>query len=292
MQLDLKMKLLDELNIRVGNGELFGIIEQLPSNVYHDINCPGISASKLSMIHKSFAYYKYHIENPIETTAMQFGSALHDAILLPQEFENNYIMLPDCGDGRTKEGKEKRAKFIEMAIDKKIISANDWNKLGIMIQKIAMNEACNHMLKDGKPELSMFWNDLDTGILCKGRMDYYRNDGIILDIKTSNNSNKKSFSKSIYEFGYERQAAFYLDAMTIITGKEHSSFGFIVIEKEPPYEIGLYVLGKKSIDTGRLLYKKDLQKYKDFLKLQPNEIEAKEFEIIDMPEWAHNLESR
>jgi len=262
------------------------IYYDLPAEVYHHPLCPGISASKLSLIHKSYAYYKYKTEHPERSPALDFGCALHDAILLPEVFESTYVKAIDC-DRRTKVGKEKFDEFCKTAADKIIIPKDDYTKIIAMRDRVMSVEACRRMLK-GRAEVSMFWIDEETGIQCKGRMDLYRDDSIILDLKTTQNASKKAFSKSIVDYGYDRAGAFYLDGITKITGRPHGVFAYIAIEKEPPFELGLYILGQRSIDNGRALYKKDLQKYIEGLKHAELKMENDlNFEVINVPDWAY-----
>lgn len=262
------------------------IYYDLPAEVYHHRLCPGISASKLSLIHKSYAYYKYKSEHPERSPALDFGCALHDAILLPEIFDKQYARRIDC-DKRTKIGKEMYEKFCAEVEGKTILSSADYDEIIAMRDRVMSIEACRRMLK-GRAEVSMFWIDEETGIQCKGRMDLYRDDGIILDLKTTQNASKKAFSKSIVDYGYDRAGAFYLDGITKITGRPHGVLAYIAIEKEPPFELGLYILGQRSIDNGRLLYKKDLQKYIEGLKHAELKMENDlNFEVINVPDWAY-----
>jgi len=262
------------------------IYYDLPAEVYHHPLCPGTSASKLALIHKSYTYYKYKSEHPERSPALDFGCALHDAILLPEVFNRQYVKKIDC-DKRTNAGKEIYKNFCDDSRGKTILDQKDYDKVLAMRERVMSVETCRRMLK-GRAEVSMFWIDQETGIQCKGRMDLYRDDGIILDIKTTQNSSKKAFSKSIVDYGYDRSGAFYLDGITTITGNTHNVFAYIAIEKEPPYELGLYILGQRSIDNGRLLYKKDLQKYMEGLEMAELEIEnSLTFEVINVPDWAY-----
>ena len=71
---------------------------------YNEIDA--INWSTLKHIQRSPAHFKYLLDNPPKQTAAQsFGVAVHEAILEPDKFQENYIIAPDL-DKRTKAYKE------------------------------------------------------------------------------------------------------------------------------------------------------------------------------------------
>jgi exodeoxyribonuclease VIII len=268
-------------------------VSGVPNHVYHDPECPGISSSKLGLIARSIKYFEYSIQHPISSAALGFGSALHDSILLPDLFKGDYV----CGekfDKRTKTGKEAFDNFSKQHEGKKILDPDDYQKILDMRESVMSNTACANLFSKGVPEVSYWWTDEESGFLCKCRTDWIREDlNLVIDIKTTTDSTKLGFAKSIAYWDYDRSAAFYLAGMKAIYGRDFN-FAYIAIEKEPPYELGLFILGQRSIETGAVLYKRALQKYKDYTEKSDLDkaLDEQDFITIDMPEWSHNADTR
>lgn len=278
-------------------GELQGVFRGIPNEVYHDPECPGVSSTSLKHVLRSIPHYLHSLTRPDPTDAMRFGSAFHDAVLLPEIYKQNYIVSPKF-DRRTKDGKEKSAAFDEDNKHKTILDQDEAKRIDEMAQKIHESTAVNYLLSSGEAEISFWWIDEDTGVLCKCRADWlYTKDDhqIVIDIKTTKDATKKRFQKSLVDFSYDLSAAFYLDGISKCLDKRVSTFAYIAIESEAPYDLGLYCLGTKSIDTGKMLYKLALQKYKEYINNPDsvkNIIKQKEFEIIEIPDWANNIDNR
>jgi exodeoxyribonuclease VIII len=106
-----------------------------------------------------------------------------------------------------------------------------------------------------------------------------------VDFKSTDNASKDAFSKSIANYGYARQAAYYLD-LAKDSGLPHTEFVFVAVEKEPPYAVGIYQLDQESIQWGR-------KKYTDLLSLYIKCRDenhwpgySQEPQIISLPQWA------
>lgn len=267
-----------------------GMYKSLPNDIYHSRSCPGISSTKLALISESYGKYLHALDHQKTSDEMRFGSAFHDRILLPDIYHDQYAIAPDCNK-RTKEGKETYQKFIDENIGKTIIEQEDYDKIELMRNKLMSINAVNYLFSSGEPETSFFWVDKETGIRCKCRADWYRLQPtpIIIDLKTSKASDRRSFSKTIYERKYQLSAAFYCDGISQVLGLEIKNFVFVVIEKEPPFEVGLYVIGPRSLEVGREMYRSALATYKKHLdnpELHEQQIKNLELETIEMPEWA------
>ena len=138
---------------------------------------------------------------------------------------------------------------------------------------------------DGLTELSYFSEDLG-GIRAKCRPDWISSDsGIVVDLKTTQDASPKGFQKSIANFGYHIQAAFYLRVLQSL-GLDSYDFKFIAIEKTAPFCVGVYRAstemleeGNKKVDEAinKILWCKENDSYPDYT---PNEIET-----ISLPPW-------
>ena len=80
----------------------------------------------------------------------------------------------------------------------------------------------------------------------------------IIDLKTTKDASKESFRRSIDDYGYDLQAAFYTDAVKMAIGRE-VPFYFLVVESDAPHSVRLYRIGQASIEVGRRKYRMALQ---------------------------------
>jgi hypothetical protein len=97
-------------------------------------------------------------------------------------------------------------------------------------------------------ELSIVWDDAQTGLRCKARLDAERN-GQIVDAKsTAKSADHESFARTVSNFGYAGQAAMYRDGLNAAMQEagrplpEIPLFRFLVAEGEPPFTPAVYDL--------------------------------------------------
>ena len=196
----------------------------------------GVNKSTLWNMMKSPAHYKYCLENEQEDRPeFKFGRAVHSAILTPDEYLSDYIVMPEGLDKRTRAGKE----FIENAeaSGKEILTAEDGQKVAEMAESFMRNRDAVALMEGTKREEPMFWVN-DNGILCKCRVDAYKA-GTIIDLKTAREADTRTFSREALRYGYDVQAAHYIDAYLHLEAPTMPEWYFIAIEKTGPYAINI-----------------------------------------------------
>lgn len=262
--------------------EKMGIFDGFTAEEYHAI--PAANKSGLDLINQSPAHYIHEKLNPSgPTPAMEFGSAFHDALLLPTEFTSRYVAAPKF-DKRTKEGKAGHEAFSIANAGKKLVAPDDLESMKGMAEAIKSHPEASKYLSAGTSELSCFWKDAEFDVLCKARPDLLLEGGIIVDIKTTNDASFKEFQKSIANFRYHVQAAWYLDGVS----RHHAadSFVFIAVEKKPPYAVAVYMLDEASIEKGREVYRQDLATYAECLKNNKWPAYSSELQVMNLPAWS------
>lgn len=70
------------------------------------------------------------------------------------------------------------------------------------------------------------------------------------DFKTTTNAALDAVMRSIMTYGYDVQAAHYLDVWKAATGEDRR-FRFVFQEKEPPFEVQIVELGPETVAMGR-----------------------------------------
>jgi hypothetical protein len=228
------------------------IIENLPSADYHAH--PAVSKSVLDKIARSPLHARAYLDGVRDepTAAMQFGTALHCAVLEPQRFATEYAVFD--GDRRTKDGK---ARYEELrASGTQIISAADRDAISAMVMSVRQHNVADSLLQNGVAEHSVFWPHPATGLDCKCRPDWWlQDDSIVVDLKTCEDASPAAFARSVAAYRYHVQAAHYL------AGTQARRFVFIAIEKRAPYAVAVYELDAAALEHGHALRERDLQAY-------------------------------
>jgi hypothetical protein len=196
---------------------------------------------------------------PEPTDDMQFGTWFHTYSLEPDRYLAEEIIAPQFGpdgkrwDRRTKLHKEAWTELEAKANGGIIIPHETHMQLFDMRRAVARCEKAQELVIDPGPvEATFRWTDDETGLPCKMRLDKLARGGtVIADIKTCTDSNPEPFSRSAVNFGYHRQAAFYLDGFALATGEDAAGMVFIACSKEPPYDVACYELDQDAIALGR-----------------------------------------
>ena len=224
-----------------------------------------ISKSGLDLINRAPAlYYERYLnptaEQPKETPALIIGSAVHCAVLEPQEFGKRYAIAPKL-DKRTKEGKALHEEFVQSAGERIVIDNDLATLCERMMGAVMKHRPAAYLLKNGTAEQPIYWTDEDIEVDCKARPDWVTDGGIIVDLKTTDDASPIGFARSIKKYRYDVQAAFYSDGYEAATGQPCNGFMFIAVEKTPPYLTSVYFLGDDDIKDARTRYKKNLLTY-------------------------------
>lgn len=150
-----------------------------------------------------------------------------------------------------------------------VLTQDEWDQLHAMRDAVMAHPVASKLLTSvpGTAEQSVYWNDPITGELCRCRPDYWRNDGILVDLKTTDDASLDEFSRSVAKWRYHVQAPYYLDGCAQAIQQAGLDLGvprhflFLVVEKKPPYGVAVYQLDADSMELGRQQYRQDLDLY-------------------------------
>lgn len=213
-----------------------------------------VSASDLKNFLKSpkFFYYKKYHEKPAndeEKRHFLLGSAMHELILEPEKFKNNYA-VSEKFDRRTSEGRLKSSQFEIDNHGKGIIFTDEFKMITEMASSVRNNDVFMKIIADSYRELSIYTIDSVTGLNIKLRPDVFsKNRPTIIDLKSCLDSSLKGFKKDVYSYGYAITASFYSD----FSGKDN--YLFCAIEKSVPYQTSLFMLSEEIMNYGRVQYR-------------------------------------
>lgn len=240
-----------------------GIYPGLEISAYHDEPTTGTSISssglRTLLLECPAKYWAHSHLNPHrvpkETAAMNFGKAAHALVLGEPAFNAAFVVSP-FDDFRKKEAQAWRDEQT-----KTVVRAEQLETIQAMAAAIKRTPQTANAFGDGRPEVSIVWQDEDTGIWLKSRPDFLPADPtthFTQEYKTAVSIEPRRLSAQAFALGYDVQAALAFDGLRAVTGEAPLGIAHIVQEKEPPYLCDLRMFSHEQIEVGRMRYREAL----------------------------------
>ena len=265
-----------------------GIYPDLPFTEYQSWEAVNNSLLDI-IIQYTPAHAKAYLDGPREETdAFRIGHALHTRVLEPDKFKERYAIRPEC-DRRTKDGKAVYEDFIKTLDGKTEITVSEIADIEAMNKVLKSKGFIRNWVEKGQAEVCIVWQDVQTGLICKARLDYYQKTiNAIVDLKTTiKTAGYDDVAAYIYRYSYYQKAAWYCDGLKALIG-EMPDFVFMFLEKKPPYECRAWQASDDIIVAGRKAYRKALQIYAECVKTGVWPGWPDRVDIVTMPQWALN----
>jgi hypothetical protein len=208
-------------------------------------NIEGLTQSELSWMRKSPAHFHRRAELQRETSAMQFGTIFHTAILERRRFLDSYVVEPEEIEikgvlvevnRRVKAHREYLAGWRLERADKFIMSQKQYDCLVGMVTEIGRSRQAVEFIQHGEPEVVAQWDY--RGRKCKGKADLWIPESphgkVLVDFKKTQDASPSQFTRSIYNYAYDLQSAWYR------RGFEADKVIIVAVEEQFPHAIGIY----------------------------------------------------
>lgn len=238
-----------------------GIYEGISNETYHQ-NKEWLSSSQIKVALQSAFDFKYFVLDgkgkKQSSSSKDFGTICHKLILEENTFfDDFYVADLACADMRTKIGKELRAEHERLAGAKILISQDDYEKACQCRDSVMSHKDARRFLElPGLSEASVYVelkHSLPSGEVVpfkvRVRPDRLAHGNAILDLKTSKNANKESFSRDAltdWGYAYDLSAALYVRAIAQLTG-EMLPFIFIVVKNDEPWSCAVYKMKEETM---------------------------------------------
>lgn len=268
-----------------------GIYHTISNEDYHA--GPGVSKSQLDDIAIDPSCYLWRTHAPEDEekkAALTMGSALHCLLLEPAEFDRRFILAPEF-NRRTNQGKaDEQAFLLQIARQgMSVLDAEQGRKLQLMRESTLAHHAARFLLEsEGYCESSIYWNDEETGELCRIRPDkFLKRRPVIIDVKKV--ADMSRFARHIEEFRYHVQDAFYREGFRCQFG-EYPQFVFIAISESIDcgrYPVRVFRLHPDDVEAGHTLFRQNLMTYH---QCRINDSWGG-IEEISRPEWARKKDN-
>lgn len=241
-------------------------IHVISNETYHA--SAGISRSGLwtfkQLPHKYwYEYLSGEYQRPVDKEAFIIGDLVHTMLLEPHLYEGNYFVMPKV-NRTTKVGKAAYEENLILAGDRTLINSDQFELARGMVDSMKQHKVVNDVLTgDIKVEHSIFWQDQETGILCKARPDLW-NSPLVADLKTTADAGYRGFQISAMKYGYFLQAGMIYEALKAV-GIPFDKFLFMCVESKKPHSVGLYLLDDEALQFGIDLFHQLLRQYAECL---------------------------
>lgn len=255
------------------------LIPPPPPGVYRDVPFEtylcwdAASNSILSQLGRSAAHAKSQIDgHDTDSEAKRLGRPIHCAVFEPEQLERRYLVAEMCQQRTEKgtpcknwglwkddqrgwvcgvHGKGRDDHRVELA--QEIIDGDELAMCrGIKAGVSRSTRASAIIAAPCEFELSIVWVDPETGVTVKGRFDAYNPEhagGTIGDGKSTEDARRDAIEKTIFNFGYYRQASLYRGGTAAVDlPAEH--FAIIALEKKHPFNTAVYRIRDDLMQLG------------------------------------------
>lgn len=238
-----------------------------------------------------------------DSSGFALGSLSHTAWLESTTLAERYAVLPRWEEDEqnvtsggvrsdsksTNYYKQKLAAFDEANRDVEIVSRDQYAAMRAIVESLEADAKTRDLIHEkGATELSIVWEDPDTGLRCKGRIDKVcPASGRMADLKTTGNLPR--FSRSIADYGYHRQQAFYRYGWAVLNGGELLTPWIAAVESSAPYAVMTAPLSSEAIEVGESEFRRLLDRVAECHESGswPGPEAPEEWEL---PEWARPKE--
>lgn len=213
----------------------------------------GLNKSLLVPFMRSPKHYLHELNNPKKATdSMNLGTALHAQLLRPEIADSIYAVLGRKIDKRKTADKEYFAQFEADNKGKIILDEEQKYCLDSMTKAVLAHPAAKRLIEQSTmKEQAMFGtyksSSTDHSFPIKALADgILPGEGIIFDIKSTEDASMSTFSKKVRAFRYDLQQVHYTFA-AVCNGIDVSSFPFIACENIEPFGVAVYTLDAEKI---------------------------------------------
>lgn len=264
----------------------FYLSTELTNEAYH--RSAGVSNSGLKLIgdrtpkhfHANYIAPR-GVKKRVESRPMFVGTAMHAACLEPDVFSAQYIVADSFKTRRDAGYKAWAAKQSRLIL----MDEEHDNVLGMRESLFAHPEAGALIRDVFEFEYSAYAVDPETGVLVRIRMDCFTQGGWIVDLKKTQDASPAAAAKTISNYLYYHQSAFYTDVLEMACGEPPAGFKFVMIEEQAPHCVGVYEVVPEDRQRGRELYRRNLSIYARCLERNEWPAYSPVTEFVELPRY-------
>ena len=281
-----------------------GVYPDITNEQYHGAEpciAPSISSTGLKKLvphvglqakgHSPRHYWEGSPLNPNRKIAEQshaliMGSAFHDALLLPERWGDPaayYVTPPGFSRAKSKVLAEQiAAADAAMEAGACVLSFEDAEEIDGMVAAIREHPNANAILSAGVAEMTLAWQDEETGVWLRVRPDWIAfGRPIGINVKTTADASHAGFQSDVTKYRYAQSAALEIDGLRILADHIKALFPRFVppthylhptVEKPGKdwnpgdyLPVALWELPQEDIEYGRALNRRAIRLFADCL---------------------------
>lgn len=208
-----------------------------------------------------------------DTDDLRLGRLVHSLLLERDGLDMNWAFMPEL-NLRKKDDRAERDRFVEEheSASREVADADTLEQAKAIAASVLNDPVCAEILGGkGKSEVSLVWDDKHTGLRLKARVDWltaYRGRATHVDLKTAKSAAPWKFSYAMKDHGYDLRAFHYLQGAKHAPTKMAKAnavdrdFIFIAVEKEAPFNLGIFQPTKHRIDEMAPVHRQLLETFK------------------------------
>lgn len=273
-------------------------------------NMKGVRWSHLKNARRSMAHVKsaIHKENR-STDAMLKGSVADCALIEPEKLNERYFVMPEfswnskankaaavasfcdlyenVGDPENMLSmkKDEIVAWLSERVGKQAIEKSLFDDCKGMAKSVLAHPSASKLLeKSDRKQFAVAWEDGETGVTCKGLVDLYSSEGLLIDAKTTENAKYHVFQGQMARYDYIGQLAYYRRGL-IANGHKVDSCAFLVVESVAPYAVACYQLSEAALSHADARIDDYLKRFAFCKQTDEWPGYADTFDVIDAPEW-------
>lgn len=231
-------------------------------------NKEALSASDVKMILENPYNYFHNIKKEA-SKSMEFGTIIHKLVLesdldsMTTNDNQKIIICPDFGPQTLKANREAKTKFLQENEGAYFIE-----KTHLECAQSVLNSPVGAFFKEGgNAEVGYIGNVAkfsDFKFRCKADyfLENFHGKNLVLDLKTTQNSEANSFLRDIANYKYYIQAYIYSEIL-------QAEFKFVVVENKSPYMVACYGLENGAASLSKEwqeIAERDIAKALDIIK--------------------------
>ena len=256
-----------------------GIFFDMSNEEYHSLD--GLSSTQFQDLDLSVAIYDNRHLFKYDCEAFRIGTLNHTALLEPHLLDRYIETTTKTFDS------EATKKLIEQNPDKEVVALGSIELAKERAEKVKL--VYGAYIEMSLKEVSFIVFDEALGLYRKCRADMWLpNSGIVLDYKTSKETNHNGFERVIEVYNYHISCSWYIDTINMCIEKFNlpypkvTQFGWIISPNYEPYKPFGFIASIELIEKGREDYQRLTNKLlevrktgKDYLFKEAHSLEYK-----------------
>lgn len=263
-----------------------GFHDDVPEADYH-ADRTSLSVSGAKTLLKAPALFRWQQDHPVHKDVFDVGSAAHALVL----GVGAPVVEVDAPDWRSKAAREERDAI--RARGETALLSPDAQRVRDMADALSSHTLAMRLLSDGRPEVSAYALDEETGVMRRGRFDWLGT-SVLTDYKTCASANPRDWSGRygvVAKFGYDMQASWYTD---LARDLDHpaGAFAFVAQEKEPPYLVSVIYVRDEDLHEARSRNARALATFRDCMNsgVWPGYIDANSAAVVSLEHQSYDEE--